>query len=504
MKKIFWTLMAVLTLTTVAFATDATDTVIAPSGIVVTEDDTLLITDTYNHAIWEVDADGTYTKLAGRDGVIGADNRPLGAYHDDDALEAAFDTPWDIAPYGDGYAITDSENNVIRYYADGEVTTLAGSGSAGLKNATGIKATFDRPTGMVADDNGGLYVADSDNHVIRYISSTGVVTTYAGSGSEGMADGSLTKAQFSDPTGLAYVDGVLYVCDTGNHRICAIENGQVTTILGGTDGYDDGDIDDATLSSPTGITVSNDILYIADTGNSAIRCVIGDLVTTLTVAEDTQLFPISPRGLLVDSGKLWICDVFSHTMSSVSSSVLVFTDVSSDAWFANAVYYMKAHGCMNGTSDTTFSPYSTMTRAMFAQVLYNMEGATPVNYLLPFTDAADAWYTEAVRWAASEGIVNGTTDTTYSPDTLINRQQLVVMLYRYAQWLGMEDDGTMSASLTGFSDCADVSDYAYDAMEWAYGVGVINGTAAGTLNPYGQATRAEAATMLMNFMEADW
>lgn len=502
MKKLLCAVASVLLLTTFAFAAD--ETVIAPSGALLTDDGTLLFTDTYNHAIWEQETDGTYTKLAGRDGVLGADNRPMGAYHDDEALDAAFNTPWAIAPYADGYAITDSENNVIRYYADGEVTTLAGSGSAGLKNATGVKATFDRPTGLVADDDGGLYVADSDNHVIRYISSTGVVTTYAGSGSEGMADGSLTKAQFSDPTGLAYVDGVLYVCDTGNHRICKIEDGQVTTLLGGTDGYDDGNIDDATLSSPTGVAVYGNILYIADTGNSAVRCVTDDLVTTLTVAGDTQLFPISPRGLVVDGGTLWICDVFSHTLSSVSSTALSFTDVPSTAWFANAVYYMKAHGCMNGTTDTTFSPYSTMTRAMFAQVLYNMEGATPVNYLLPFTDASDAWYTEAVRWAASEGIVNGTTDTTYSPDTLINRQQLVVMLYRYAQWQGMEDDGTTSASITGFSDYTDVSDYAYDAMEWAYGVGVINGTATGTLNPYGQATRAEAATMLMNFMEADW
>lgn len=131
-----------------------------------------------------------------------------------------------------------------------------------------------------------------------------------------------------------------------------------------------------------------------------------------------------------------------------------------------------------------------------------MEGSVPVDYLMTFTDVENTWYTEAIRWAASEGIVSGTTDTTYSPNSMISRQQMVVMLYRYATWLGMDTSST--ADITGFSDNGKVEDYAYDALTWAYGVGIISGNADGTLNPIGNATRAEAATMLQNFLSIDY
>lgn len=504
MKKLLCTIACALLLLTSALA--AEDTIMAPSGILATEDGAVLFTDVYNHAIWEIEEDGSYTKLAGRDGVIGADNRPMGAYHDDsDPLNAAFNTPWDIAPFGDGYAITDSGNNVVRYLnlSDGTVTTLAGSGSEGAKDDTGTSATFDRPTGLVSDGEGGLYVADSDNHLIRYIDASGVVTTYAGS-TEGMADGSLTAAKFCDPTGLAYADGVLYVADTGNHRICKIVDGQVTTLVGGTDGYADGSADTATLSGPTGVYVSQGIVYIADSGNSAIRCVVGDVVTTLTVAGDTQLFPITPRGLLLCEGTLWVCDVFSHTLSGISGSVQIFSDVATDAWYASAIYYMKSGDYMQGTSTTTFEPNTAMSRAMFVQVLYNMEGAGDVDYDLAFSDTPESWYSDAVRWACAEGIANGTTETTFGPNDAITREQMVTMLYRYVTWQGIDTDSTPKGDLEAFPDGGTVTLFAIEAMEWANGIGVINGTYAGTLLPLNQATRAETATMLMNFLSIEW
>lgn len=502
MKKLLCTIACALLLLTSALA--AEDAIIAPSGAMLSEEGTLILTDTYNHAIWALDTDGTYTKLAGRDGVIGADNRPLGAYHDDsDALSAAFNTPWGIAPYGDGYAITDSENNVIRYLANGSVTTLAGSGSAGSTDASGASASFQRPTGIVSDGNGGLYVADSNNHLIRYIDASGVVTTYAGS-TEGMADGALTSAKFSDPTGLAYANGALYVADTGNHRICKIEDGQVTTLVGGTDGYTDGALSSATLSAPTGLCMHNNILYISDSGNSAIRCLVGDVVTTLTVSGDTQLFPINPRGLVANGDSLWVCDVFSHTLTGISSSVQLFSDVSSDGWYVNAIYYMKSGGYMQGTTTTTFEPDITMSRAMFVQVLYNMEGAQSVDYILTFSDTPESWYSPAVRWACAEGLVTGTTETTFSPNDSITREQMVTILYRYAAWKGIDTTVTTPKDLSLFPDGDSVMLFAIDAVEWAYSTGVINGTYAGTLVPQNQATRAETATMLMNFLETEW
>ncbi|MFI3313591.1 MAG: S-layer homology domain-containing protein [Eubacteriales bacterium] len=487
MKKLLMTLLCAWILMGTVFATE----IVAPSGLLL-EDGTLLVADTYNHAIWQVEDDGSYTKLAGREATLGADNRPMGGYNDGSALNAAFNTPWSIAPFGDGYAIADSANNVIRYLADGEVTTLAGSGVAGSKNATGTKATFSRPTGLVSDGAGGLYVADSDNNAIRHISSSGVVTTYTG-GTEGMADGTLTSAKFSDPTGLAFADGALYVADTGNHRICKIESGKVTTIAGGTDGYDDGNIATATFSSPTGLLVEDETIYVADSANGAVRAISGSLVTTLVVAGNESLTPINPRGLAMDGDTLWIGDVFSKTLNSISGEVKLFEDVGSGDWYTQSIYTMVAKGYMNGTGATTFEPENTMTRAMFVQVLFNMEGATAPTDDLAFTDVGDVWYKDAVAWASGQEIVTGTSDTTFAPEGKIERQQMVVMLYRYAQG---ESDG---ASLAHFTDLAQLEDYAVEAMEWAYGTGIINGTSATTLNPTGQATRAEAATMLNNF-----
>lgn len=469
MKKLLVSLTFVLMLFVSAFASE--DSSLAPSGILVS-DDNLIFTDTFGHAIWQLDSDGVYTKLAGREAVVGANNIPLGAYHDDDALDAAFDTPWAIAVFGDGYAITDSANNVIRYLADGKVTTLAGSGSAGSKNATGTKATFSRPTGIVSDDNGGLYVADSDNHLIRHISKTGVVTTYAGS-SEGMSDGALRSAQFSDPTGLAYADGVLYVADTGNHRICKIVDGEVITVVGGVDGYEDGGVDVAMLSSPMGIAILDDALYIADTGNGAIRYISDDYVSTLVYARNEQIFPISPRGLAILGDKLWICDPFSLTLASVSSEIQLFEDVSAEDY---------------------------VTRAMFTEALYTSCGAVPANYIMPFTDvAADSEYAEAVRWASSIGVVNGTGEDSFSPDDFISCQQIAVMLYRYAQFIGSAEAVSDYTDIAEFDDFADIADYALEASQWVYELGIID-TADNLLKPTEFVNASAATSMLLEVM----
>lgn len=110
------------------------------------------------------------------------------------------------------------------------------------------------------------------------------------------------------------------------------------------------------------------------------------------------------------------------------------------------------------------------------------------------------WYTEAVRWAASEGVVTGTSATTFEPDAPVTREQFAAILYRYAQQSGVDVSVGENSNILSYADALDVSEYAVPAMQWACGDGVIEGDGA-NLNPQGQATRAEAATMLMRFCE---
>lgn len=173
-----------------------------------------------------------------------------------------------------------------------------------------------------------------------------------------------------------------------------------------------------------------------------------------------------------------------------------FTDVAPGAWYYDAVSYVYANGLMDGTSATTFAPDANMTRAMLVTILWRMEGEPVVNYLLPFTDVDDgAWYAEAVRWAASEGIVTGVSETSFAPNAEITREQLAAILYRYT------GEPATAANLAGYADGASVSAYAVDAMSWCVEHGIITGTTATTLEPQGTATRAQAAAMLMRFAE---
>ena len=173
-----------------------------------------------------------------------------------------------------------------------------------------------------------------------------------------------------------------------------------------------------------------------------------------------------------------------------------FMDVKTSDWFYSAVEYMVDNSLMGGTSDTTFSPYTTLTRGMVAQILYAMEGrpAAEGSY---FTDVADnAWYADAVNWAASEGIVAGVGENTFAPDTAVTREQLALILFNY-----VNRPETPSAELT-FSDADSASAWSVDALKWAVGSGLISGKDNNMLDPQGTATRAEVAQIIANFIQA--
>ena len=179
---------------------------------------------------------------------------------------------------------------------------------------------------------------------------------------------------------------------------------------------------------------------------------------------------------------------------------IVFDDVDSSAWYADAVSYVAENGIMNGAGNGTFAPDTVMSRAMLVQVLYNLEGK-PEAADCTFTDvAADAWYADAVAWAADAGIVTGVSDTTFAPDQMMTREQIATILYRYAAYKNY--DVTASNDLSSYTDAGQIGSYAVEAMQWANGAGLITGSTATTLNPLGSATRAEVATILMRFLES--
>ena len=188
------------------------------------------------------------------------------------------------------------------------------------------------------------------------------------------------------------------------------------------------------------------------------------------------------------------------TSKQTVSYVGLFDDVAAEAWYAPAVDYVKYGRLMYGTGSNLFQPDAQMTRAMLAQVLYELEGAPSVKGLsCPFTDVGGSWYTDAVIWAYNAGVVAGVSATQFAPNEALTREQMVTMLYGYA---GREE--TLSGSdgaLAGYQDQASVSGWARAAMAWAVSSGVISGTSATTLSPQKIGTRAEVATVLMQFCE---
>ena len=174
-----------------------------------------------------------------------------------------------------------------------------------------------------------------------------------------------------------------------------------------------------------------------------------------------------------------------------------FLDVGSGDWFHGNVVYVYENGLMNGVSGALFVPDGTVTRGMIVTILHRLEGEPDASSAIPFADVeSGAWYAEAVRWAASEGIVNGLSGTAFAPDDPITREQLAAILWRYAKYKGYDVSIGESTNILSYTDFDKVSEYAIPALQWACGEGVITGRSDGVLDPQGTATRAEAAAML--------
>ena len=172
-----------------------------------------------------------------------------------------------------------------------------------------------------------------------------------------------------------------------------------------------------------------------------------------------------------------------------------FRDLDTNAWYHEAVDFVLDAGLMNGYSGGTFRPDGLLSRAQLAQILYNRAGRPAAAEEKAFADAAPgAWYAPAVAWAAERGIVDGYADGTFRPDAGVTREQLAVMLWRYA-------GSPASGHALDFTDADRAGDYALEALSWAVESGVMSGKGGDVLDPQGPATRAQTAQMLKNYLE---
>lgn len=249
-----------------------------------------------------------------------------------------------------------------------------------------------------------------------------------------------------------------------------------------------------------------DVVTAGKHGKAAPVLTLSDLGRTVkftfTPDKGCHVKDVKVNGKSIGAVESYTCSslkIYDRITVEFTDGMLPFTDVRETDWFYDDVVFAYENGLFSGTTATTFSPYAPMTRAMLVTVLYRLEGEPAVTGRSGFSDVTiGSYYEAAVTWAADNGIVNGTSATTFSPSENVTREQMAAILCRYAQY---KQYGTSaSASLSAFSDAAAVSNYAKVPLSWAVAEKLVNGTD-GKLLPRASATRAQVAAILHRFVE---
>lgn len=471
---------------------------LGPTGIMVTEGGDIYVADQTNHNIIDLIEGTTLAGYTLPNNIYGL---PEGGYLDGSSDLALFNQPTALVEWMEGVVVSDTENHTLRLITEDKVMTLAGTGESGSKDGTGTNASFSYPRGLTVDDAGNLYIADSGNGTIRMMTTTGTVTTY--------------YTDLEAPCGLDWYDGSLYVTDMSTHLIWKITD-QVGEVISGTSTWDegawiggfcDGPVAEGQFQIPQDIEVTEDGIFIADTGNGAIRVIRNDRVSTL-VSWDFQgggTWPALPTGIAVDDGVLYGADSFAGVVFTEDATLPTFVDGDADDWWVDdAILLADAH-IMIGVGEDYFAPDTLLTRGMMAQILQNYtqsrNRATVLVGEAIFDDLTEGlWSADAVSWVVTQGIASGYENGDFGVDDAISRQDLAVFLYRYSNLLGV--DTSIKDVLDGFIDYAEVSDYAQDAMAWIIAMGLLDGDQEGCLNPTGLVTRAQVAEIFCNWMTA--
>ena len=228
----------------------------------------------------------------------------------------------------------------------------------------------------------------------------------------------------------------------------------------------------------------------------------GNKVEVVKVNETTYTFKMPSSNIQVDAEMEKAYVTCPGGEACVMHS---YTDVTQDDWFYDGVHFCIENGLMTGTAKNAFAPNMTTNRAMLVSILWRMEENPVVNYLMQFDDVTSGqWYTEAIRWAASEGIVGGYGDGSFGTTDTLTREQLVAIMWNYAQYKGYDVSVKEDTNILSYADLSDVSAWALPAMQWASDYGLIQGIADGdkrNLAPKDSVTRAQAAVILQRYCE---
>lgn len=315
---------------------DGEERIILPQGLCRDAEGRLIITDTANHCVLRA-LDGGLELIAGSLDARNDMGRAIAGYLDTDAKASLFSSPVDAALLPSGMLlISDGGNGVLRVLWDGRMYTFSGAGGSGYANGDKREAMYSLPSGIAVAEDGTVYVADTLNHCIRAVTAEGAATLLCGqNGVAGFKDGALRDALFCEPQGLALgADGALYISDSGNHRIRRLQNGRVTTVAGGGErargeayaegGFTDGDALTARLRFPSGLCFdARGTLYIADTGNHAVRALTSDgrLATVAGTGEPgyadgapTAALFNSPTDVCIIGSLLYIADSLNRAV----------------------------------------------------------------------------------------------------------------------------------------------------------------------------------------------
>ena len=311
---------------------------------------------------------------------------------------------------------------------------------------------------------------------------------------------------------------------SSNPSVATVENGVVTAVACGTAVITATAADGSGASASCTVTVSSYLPPANPNYRITVEATQGGTVTadpTAAKAGTTvTLTPVPDQGYQV--GSVAVTDRFgepvavteqadgTYTFTMPNGQVTVtvtfaeaplpFPDVAEGDWFYDAVRYAYENGLMDGVGDNLFAPNSETTRAQLVTILYRLEGEPEVSGTSGFTDVeAGTWYTDAVAWAAANGIVNGVSETEFAPGKDITREQLATILFRYAEAKGY--DVSARADLSAYPDADQIQSYATESVAWAVAEGLIQGFEDNTLRPAGNATRAQIATILMRFCE---
>ena len=321
-----------------------------PMGIAAGPGGEIFIADTFNNLIRIIEESGEVTSLNLHTPLLDIWGFPIGGHIDRYLDEAMFGHPTGIALGLHGWLfVADSQNNAVRVIIGDRAYTIAGGFGEGFADGVQFDAHFNNPTAIAVGPGGAVYVADTSNHAIRRIDLQGNVTTIAGvAGQYGYANGAQDAALFDSPMGLAFgQDGQLFIADTGNHVIRVLYDGYVTTYAGShtvpqregfgewddapIGGFTDGNAANANFNRPIGLTVFDGILFVADSGNHAIRAITDGEVVTVTGSGhpgfvDGELSAAEfhmPGTLFVHDGILFVADTGNNAIRAIELSVVL-------------------------------------------------------------------------------------------------------------------------------------------------------------------------------------